>query len=472
MKAQTIKLFLLLYLLCFGTISYSQKAENGLPLIIAKEVGNNVVIEKIFIENGQMKVINDPAVLTIILPISEGTAGSIIKAKERNELITIKNNNNRLEIKFRSKSGIESTYPMSALPDELKSFQIRVNIINGDGYKKAYLIENYEIIEPDDGPVLDMFKGMIPLEKDDYSFTITTKKTVFNNKLYGNVPFRIIDGWIVVEASLANGKKGMFIVDTGASGGLVLEKSSLPKNTTISELKAVSYSMNSTKESKGQMQGATGSVSDNNFLGVAQIQSFEMGDIKLDKLKANILDQFPNFLIKNNIIGIIGMDILRQAEIMQIENINLGKGNIRFLNEIEIAPLDQEFNLNTAKNLLFLKGTIQETPIDFLIDIGSRKNLLGNNIIEDNQISYTTINEKAGITGIDGLKTDAIEAQISGLTFQNKSFDSISFVIGSNLAVTKMMGLEKSGAVLGMNFYKQFKTVKIDFINNKLYLNK
>ena len=41
-----------------------------------------------------------------------------------------------------------------------------------------------------------------------------------------------------------------------------------------------------------------------------------------------------------------------------------------------------------------------------------------------------------------------------------------------NQAAQKMMGLEKSGAVLGMNFYNQFKIMEIDFINNMLYFSK
>lgn len=471
MMKLTLKL-LLLGILLTGQNCYAQKSsEKSIPLIVVKEQDNGVVFEKIFIAEGQIEVIADPSVISIILPLSEGTAANIAKYSDRDGVIIVKNNNGQMSITFRSSNGKEKGYP-SVSYDDLKTFQTRVNIINGKGYKQAFIIDNYDIIKEDDGPVIDLFRGMIPLEANDYSITLETKINNPSKLLTGSFPFVKIDSWIVAEAKLPNGKTGRFIIDTGASGSLVLKESALPENTKVSELKAVSYSGEGSTEKEGQMQGGTGVVEDENFLGVAQLSSFGLGDIHLSDLRTSVLKELPEFLQKHNIIGIVGIEILKQAKIIRIENINKGKGIVKFISQEnkQSDSFNHHFSLNTAGNLLFLKGAIQEVSIDYLIDIGARRSMIGSSIVTDNNISYSILDENAGIVGIDGKGSDAIEGEIPEIKLENDLFKEVPFLIGSDLFITKTIGLEKSGVILGMSFFSQFSTMEIDFVNSKIYL--
>lgn len=471
MQSLTLKLLLLsVFLNC--AVSNAQKlSQQGIPLIIVKEQNNRVIFDKIFVKRNQIEVIADSSVITIILPISAGKAANFVKPLDRQGIIIVKNNDDLLNVTFRSSDGEEKTLP--SLPyDKLKTFQIRVNIISGKGYKKAFVIDNYDLITEDDGPVLDIFGGMIPMEDNDYSITTETNINILARTITGSVPFIKIDEWIVVEAKLPGGRLGKFIIDTGASGGIVLKQNALPVNTEISELKAVSYSEKGQTESQGKMQTVNGTVEDSNFLGVGELLSFEMGNIKLRDLKISVLKELPEFLEKHDIIGIIGIKILKRAEIMRIENINQDKGVVKFMNLDKniSASHDYSFSLNTASNLLFIKGAIQSTPIDFLVDIGARRSVISSSLVDNNHMVYSTLSDTK-IMGLNGEIDGAIRGNFQEVMIENELFNEFPFIISSNLFATKAMGLEKSGSLLGMSFYSKFGTMEIDFVNNRLYLN-
>jgi hypothetical protein len=96
--------------------------------------------------------------------------------------------------------------------------------------------------------------------------------------------------------------------------------------------------------------------------------------------------------------------------------------------------------------------------------------VIASSLVANNHFEYSAISN-SGVVGISGEKTDAIEGKISGIRLENELFKEVHFLISSNLVVTKTMGLEKSGVLLGMSFFSQFRTLEIDFINSKLYLD-
>ncbi len=468
-----VKILLVVIVSVIGINCNAQKSsQEGIPLIIVKEQSDGVVFEKISIKKDQTEVIADASVITLVYPISIGKAANFVTPADRQGVIIVKNINNQLNITYRSKDGREKSFPSPPF-SKLKTFQIRVNITSGKGYKKAFVIDNYDIIREDDGPVLDIFAGMIPMHADDYSITTETKINEQSIAITGSVSFVKIDEWIVVEAKLPGGKSGKFIVDTGASGGIVLLQSALPKDTEISELKAIAYTGEGQTETKGKMQAAEGNVEDDNFLGIATLQSFEFGNITLGEQQISVLKEFPEFLERNNIIGVIGIKVLKQAEIMRIENINKDKGVVKFMSHDNNSPTSYHysFSLKNASNLLFIQGVIQDIPIDLLVDIGARRSIIARGLVENNNLTYSTGSNNA-IMGLDGKISDAVKGNFSEVMVDNESFNEFPFIISPNLFVTKAMGLEKSGALLGMSFYSKFSTMEIDFTQSKLYLDK
>src|SRR5210317_2618819 len=150
-------ILLLLGTLLTGLFSHGQESTaKSIPLILIKEKSDGVIFERIIIEENQMEVIADPSVITIILPISVGKAANFVKPSDRDGVIMARNRDGRLEITYKSKDGKEKSIP-STLYNKLKEFEIRVNIISGKGYKQAFIINDYELIKEDDGPVIDIF---------------------------------------------------------------------------------------------------------------------------------------------------------------------------------------------------------------------------------------------------------------------------------------------------------------------------
>ncbi len=278
---------------------------------------------------------------------------------------------------------------------------------------------------------------------------------------------------MVVEAELAGGKTGKFIIDTGASGGLVLKQDALPAETEITELIAEAHSFEGISVSEGKMEGATGDVSDENFLGIATLPTFIMGDMHLQDVETNVVKTFPDFLEKLDITGIIGLDIMKQADILKVEHPNRDKGRIQFLSsgKNKQENFDHTISLFPAANLLFAKGEIQDAPINFLMDSGARRSIMSTGFANDNQIEYSTTG-KAKTMGISGNEVDSKEVSLPNIILGSDEFNDCQVLLSPALEITKSMGLESSGVILGMSFYSRFSTVEIDFLNNELRLKK
>ena len=465
-----LKFYITSILLFANCLHAQSSSETVIPLVLLKESGNGISFDKLYIENNQAKVINDSSLITFILPVSEGKSADIIKSIDRTNIFIIRNTGSELNIKIKKTDGREITYPFVSYED-LKTFRIRVNVMNGNGLKQAYIIDHYDKIYKDDGPVLDIFGGAIALDKNDYAITLETNVITESPKIYGSVPFEKIDGSIVVEAELPNGKRGKFILDTGATGSLAVKKDFLPIDTEISELKAIAYSSDKTEESQGKMIGANGTVADENFLGAARIISLKLGNMTFENVKTNVLSKLPEFIERHGIVGIIGIEIMKKSDIIRIENIDENKGEVKFINRESKTSGSSSIHLplTSAGDLLFIDGDMQNIPVNFLVDLGARKCIIGNDVVEKNHINYEFI-RNTNTQGISETKTDAIEGKINNVTIGDKNFGKMDFIISSNLYVTKSFGLGDSGALLGMSFFETFKNLEIDFVTNELKL--
>ncbi len=115
------------------------------------------------------------------------------------------------------------------------------------------MIDGYDKISEDSGPVIDLFGRMISMENDDYSVMLETKIKSESSMIRGSVPFIKVGNRMVVEAELAGGKPWKFIIDTGASGGLVVKQDAVHAETEIVELKAEARSFEGISVSEGKM---------------------------------------------------------------------------------------------------------------------------------------------------------------------------------------------------------------------------
>lgn len=464
---------LLISVYFFGMANCFTQPQNqkGVALIFLEQQKNGgLTFEKINISNNESRIISNPDIITFILPLGEGKAADLIRGGDRPFVFIIKNIGGTLEITIRTNDGKQHKYPSVSLA-QLSRYKIRVNVTSGKETKHAYIINNYNDIYLDSGPVLDIFGGKIPMNPDDYSLTIETKILKAENYITGQVLWEKIDHWLVVEGKINNKISGKFIVDTGASGSLVVKKSILPENIEITKLLAVEYTTEGENKTTGQMSGATGKVEDSNFIGASVIPEFEIGDIKLHDISANILNELPEFIERKKIVGIIGLDILRLAKIVSIESISMNSGQIIFTDKFQPSNSDYSLKLENAGNLLFLPGKMQKTDVSFLIDLGARRSLISKKFFTNHDISYKTTG-KTETMGISGMKTISDEINVQEIELEKFPFQNVKFIMSDSLFITRSIGLESTGAILGMSFFEQFSNLSIDFTSGTLFLRK
>lgn len=464
------KTLLLITILITSSIHPQNNSDAGCNCFLLIEQNNNLTIETIFVDNNNAQVVNDKTVITAILSWGEGMSGDMIKKERREGLFIIQCKDGVLKVKHRSKEGSEKSLP-DVNVDELKNLDIRVNVTGGNGIKKTFVIKYYNTVVNDDGPVLDMFGGKIPINDGDYLITTETKSQIkVNHKIQSSVEYELKDNWIIVPVYFANNQKLNFVLDLAATS-TVINKNILPAGIEIKKVEMITYNSSTNDTSNSSMQGATGTLTDDIFLGKALIPVLNIGTIDVINTNVSVLESFPQKLEELGVAGILGLDILEQFSKIRILGLNtIGIKSIIFEEEnYRIAP---QFTLSIKKagGLFFTDGSINSHQIEFVIDFGARETILSKPLFEKmNDRSFSVIDKEKTITGIDGKPSNAFVISVPEFYLANYQFDNQQVVVG-DVAALQSYGLQNTSALLGMNFFNRFESIEIDFSNKGLNL--
>lgn len=455
----------LLLVIFIATSSLKVSAQTNCNCFVIKEKGQSIEMEKIVVEDNRVEVINDPQVISVAFSLGEGLNGDMVSGASRGGMLIAQCKNGALKIKKRSPAGDEKPLPDLPIQD-LKQLTLRVNVIGGNGSKKAFKIINYDSFQEDFGPVIDMFGGRVPVKTGDFLITTETKKTPPPQKKVGKVEFKKVDGWMVVPFVLPNGNSHPFVVDMAATA-TVVDKSILPTDATITQLESIAFDGDKERVEHASMQGATGTVAKNVFLGRTELMGLSVGDLKINVLSVNVLTAFPEWLAKSGIKGILGLDVLKMNGSVIFDNIYSELGHVIFGGALNNA---QGANpMSTANGLYFLHGSTQGKPIQFAIDMGARNTILSEEYVRVNGIKIS--NEgKSTIRGIDDSKVAVKTGTLKSLTLCSKEFFSVPVRVGVVDALSAF-GLNDV-SLLGMDFFSRFKTIELSFENNTVALIK
>ena len=437
-------------------------AQDVFPVIVLKERNGSLTFEKIDVPTGTGLFLDDPSVISVILPLSEGKSANLVRSTDRTGSISLYNREGGIALEFKDDGEETRSYP-SVSQEILKTYRIRVNVTGGNGYRSAFRIDRYSEIYETDGPVIDLFGGMIPMQAGDYSITLETEVIPTKKPIHGMVDFIKLGDWLVVEGILTDGTRKKFIWDTGASGVLVLREDALPVGAGISPVMAVSYSVDEVKEEKGKVDGATGSVGPDNFLGMATLDKLTLGTMEFSNLDVNVMKIFPAFLDSLGISGIIGSEVMQQGGVVRITGLNDAVGTIELLGSPTcIAEHGLKLPFVLVGGLLFTRGSIGGVETDFILDTGARRSMLGDQFIRLNDIAYIPV-EETSISGISGIRQKAVKAVVLEVTIGGQRFRDVHFTIADRLAITNTLGLDRSGAILGMSFFSSYNSCCIAY---------
>lgn len=397
-----------------------------------------------------------------ILPIGPGQSGDIIQGGDTATEIIVRNTDGGIEVEFHRSDGSVKTNPPVAL-STLRSYDIRVNVIAGTGLRKAFVIEAYETVRAAGGPVIDLFRGMIPLKQSDVSTTlVTTPRTVRSATLEGEAPLTYSGGLIFTSVRDDAGDTVDFIVDFGA-GATVVSKEFLPEGLEIRELIGVERSEAGDKIVKGSMGAAGGDVE--SFLGQSTLNDFEFGTIHIPQLTVNVVSEIPSF-DGRRVGGIIGMNILQLACAAEISyeeqgKITLGRGEAVPEPNVAIA-------FSMAARHIFIEGKLDSVAVSYLFDTGARFSIISEDV--PGRIGATlNADSRRTIRGLDGRPVQANSTSPIGILLGDHQLGANQFVV-ADLPVLRGMGLQDNGAILGNDVLSRFSRIRVDFEKKFLYL--
>jgi len=456
----------LLLSFCFNACASKTKTCN---FFLIKEQNNEVVIDKVILQENETKVIKDEGIISYIMVFNPGSkSGEVIKKEDRATAIIATFSNEVVKVSILRNDGSQKQMPDIDVKQALEQ-NARLNITGANGYKKAYLIENYKTVNEDYGPIIDVFAGKFPLNNGDYSLLSESLEGKIKNVIVGKAPYKIVRDWVTVDCLLPNGEIGCFVVDFGATSSVMAEEH-LPENIEIQTFKIVEYSDNGVKESNAIVAGATGMV--DNILGKANFPEISFGDISLKDIGITIVKNFPEVFKEFNIMGIIGMDMLRNTDVIYLNNLNKDTKH-----EIIFAAKNSKFNnasyaipYSLAGGHLFIEGSIQGEAISFLLDTGAGKSGIGNTYVKNKKISYDIISDNKNILiGLDGIGSEYKIVKIKDIRIKELKIKELEFLL-SDTFIFSNMGLQNDGALLGMNFLYQYNKVAFDLKSNELLI--
>ena len=462
---------LTLLLLVIQIALFSLKAENKTcNFFLIKESGSEVILEKAQLTENEVKVFTDPRIISYIMVFNPGSkSGELIQQDQQIKGIIARYSNGKIYISILRKDNSQKEMPTLDL-ELAKNTDVRLNITGANGYKKVYLIESFETIKDGEGPVLDMFASKGPLKNGEYSFCTESMESLGEIALEGSVPYEIYKGWITVNCKLPNGKTGRFVVDFGAAQ-TTISKQELPENFPIQKLEMVEYSSAGTKVSNAVAAGASGTI--DNIAGVAFLNEFALGNIKIPNQKVMVVQSFPEILIEYNIAGIIGRDILLKSNVFEIHNLDIPDGDHKLIFSKNLNPRQSpnySIPYKMAGGYLTFDGKIENIPVSYIFDSGAASTYINKDFLDNSGISYKVISDKKETSmGLDGKGSEHTTVQLKNVRIGNVILKEKNFFAGNTFALDNI-GLNDKTVLLGLDFLRNYNDVVFDFNNQKMFL--
>ncbi len=257
------------------------------------------------------------------------------------------------------------------------------------------------------------------------------------------VPFTMLEGMMVVEATV-NNKKGNFIIDTGAP------------TLVLNEQPTANHQITGRGISEGLVTDEV-TVEEFNWSGInkTNVDAFKVDISHLEKVSGKTL------------AGIIGYDILKEVELLvdyQSQTVVLSpvKSKSRFNEPIAVIPFTMQAHLPV------IKVKIGKKKLRLALDTASESNILDSKIfgkINANLISNQQVGE---IQGVDQQIKTVKVADIANTQVKDLPFKDMPYLFTDLSHLKTQSGLAIDG-LLGYPFFKQGK-MSINYKEQKIYV--
>jgi hypothetical protein len=439
-------------------------------LFVLKETESGFALKEVPIEDGEVKVFQigrGHQTIDVILPVSPGQSGNVVQRSRSAHTVRVRRDGRELHTTVHREGGETRDYPTVSLTD-LASYDIRVNVTGAGGGKTVFMIHRWEMATRDEGPVIDMFGGAIPLEPGDISVTVQTSHSEQKPRIEGTAPLDFSDGLLFTTGSIPPGVDGEFIVDFGATGSVIV-RWFLPKSTEIREQKAVEYSDRGIRELDASLRAAGGEVED--YLGIATLEELHVGEITFPDADFNVIGEMPEFEGRM-IVGVIGANLLHRAEVVSLGyKKDAGAGPVlRLSSESRHEGEDRivELPINLAQRHIFLSGSVDGAPVSFLFDTGARRSIVTTEVVRKANLTML-MGPRLMVKGLDANVIPVGVIRPLTVTLGDTDFTEIPLAV-ADLPVLEALGLRESGGLLGNDILRRYREVEVDLADRVIRL--
>jgi len=431
-------------------------------VFLIKSVNNDLEIEKIDLSENEVQVFprgGGSENISLVIPVSVGISGDLSKAADKS-VIVARNKSGLLVISVQKPDGTQKDL-ISKSASELADYDIRVNI-TGTSQKKVFNIKNYDkITEDNESPVIDMFKGQIPMSEGDYSITTEITAVKKEGRIEGGFNIEY-DGGYYFTKIMINNKEVNAIVDLGAANSFLLSEA-LSEEVIMYDVYASEVSAEGKKSIELPLSGFGGKV---NNLRACDIQKVNIGSIQFTGRTFYVLDRLANSKSRK-IEAIIGMDILALADFLYFEIPKDDKNGKCLLSKNSAGKHGLAVPFSLSHGHIFLNGVHNDKELKFLLDTGSPLSFLSEIFASENKIA---VNDGITVYGADSNPVKTKKGVVSEIKIARHNLEDTEFyfVNGSILA---NYGLESNGGLLGTSFLASFASIEVDFRNNLIHFN-
>jgi hypothetical protein len=442
-------------------------------VFLLKETGSQLAIEKVILEDGEVTVFSVSATsehITVLLPFGIGQSGDIIQRSRAEGVGIVKCSDGEIHHSYRRSDGSEKPMPVVSMADMME-YDMRVNIIGASGIREAFWIRAGQSIAKADGPVIDMFRGAIPLQEGDYSITIEVTRHEVRVPVEGKANV-VFDGeHLFVEGRIQGGESGLFIVDFGA-GATVVQRDALPTDSPVERLTGLEYSDGVYREIHGIAGGLGGAVE--SFLGKAPIGELGFGTAVFPDVSVSVVASIPDIGGKKP-IGILGIDLLGRADVVSVaydqDPEDLSSATLEWLAEGFPLPSDAfDLPFSVASNHIFIPGSIGDVDVDFVFDTGARVSIIPTDLADAAGL-VSDGRDDIQLRGLDGNVVATQHRLAPQMMLGSAKMENVTFYAGE-IAVLDNWGLGNHSAIIGNSFLGHFSRIQVDFLRGVIHLIK
>lgn len=257
------------------------------------------------------------------------------------------------------------------------------------------------------------------------------------------VPFTVMEGMMIVEATV-NNEKGNFIIDTGAPTLVLNERPTATQQTSGRGI-------------------SNGLVADE-----VNVQEFSWSGINKKNIAAFKVDiSHLEKVSDQSLAGIIGYDILKEVELLvdyQAQTLLLSpvKSKSKFNEPIAVIPFTMQAHLPV------IKVKIGKKKLRLALDTASESNILDSKIFDKINAELISNQQVGEIQGVDQQIKRVKVADIATTQVRDLPFRDMPYLFTDLSHLKSESGLNIDG-LLGYPFFKQGK-MSINYKEQKIYV--